>query len=123
MPTRDKRYIIESYLTQGRQYLKVDDILQVEGTETFTDTFADKFQIFKSNTNWGAKIRLYNMVLEKNGVRKRNLIPCYSTAEVANSVGEICPIGTKGLYDLVENKFYTNRSPSGDDFTAGPIVE
>ena len=51
-----------------------------------------------------------------------NFIPCYSTTTVTDVNGKQCPEGTKGLYDLVEGNFYTNKG-SGDDFKAGPDVE
>ena len=52
---------------------------------------------------------------------KRDFIPCYSTTIVTNVNGKECPTGTKGMYDLVEGKFYTNLG-NGEDFKAGPDV-
>ena len=52
--------------------------------------------------------RLYYTQIYENGTLVRNFVPC------KNSSGRV------GLYDLVENKFYTN--PDGDSFIAGTFV-
>ena len=51
----------------------------------------------------------------------RNLIPCYSTTTVIDANGKQCSSGTKGLYDLVEEKFYTNQGTG--EFIPGPDVD
>ena len=51
-----------------------------------------------------------------------NFIPCYSTTTVTDVNGKSCPNGTKGLYDTVEGKFYTNQG-TGEDFIPGPDVD
>ena len=60
-------------------------------------------------------------ILENNQLI-RYYIPCYSVTNVINSNSNSIPANTKGLYDLVEGKFYTNQNTSGNDFTAGPDV-
>lgn len=67
-------------------------------------------------------MRLYWCKLLDNGNINRNFIPCKSTTNVLNAEGNPVPADTKGLYDLVEGKFYTNKNTDGDDFTAGPEV-
>lgn len=57
----------------------------------------------------------------RNDILLRNFIPCKSTTTVTNVDGDTVPADTKGLYDLVEGEFYTNKS-GGKDFTAGPEV-
>ena len=65
--------------------------------------------------------KLYNAKLyNENDKIVRNFIPCYSATTVADINGNNCPSGTIGMYDLVENKFYTN-SGSGT-FLKGPDV-
>ena len=60
-------------------------------------------------------------ILENNQLI-RYYIPCYSVTNVINSNSNSIPANTKGLYDLVEGKFYTNQNTSGNDFTDGPDV-
>lgn len=50
----------------------------------------------------------------------RDYYPCYSTTTVTDVNGKQCLANTKGLYDLVEGKFYTNQGTG--DFIAGPDV-
>ena len=49
-------------------------------------------------------------------------IPCYSITAVTNADVDPVSANTKGLYDLIEGKFYTNKNNSGVDFTPGPEV-
>ena len=51
----------------------------------------------------------------------RNYVPCYSTTTVTNVDGVQVPANTKGLYDLVEGKFYTNQGTG--EFIAGLDVD
>ena len=48
-------------------------------------------------------------------------IPCYSITAITNVDGKSVTANTKGLYDLIEGKFYTNKG-SGIDFTPGSEV-
>ena len=67
-----------------------------------------------------SKIKLYScQILDKNEI-VRDFIPCYSTTTVTNVDNVSCPANTIGLYDLVNNKFYTNKG-SGT-FSAGPTI-
>lgn len=56
-----------------------------------------------------------------NNFLVRNFIPCYSTTTVTDVNGKTCPMGTKGMYDTIEGKFYTNQG-TGEDFIPGPEV-
>lgn len=56
-----------------------------------------------------AKERIYSFNLYENNIIKRYFIPCKTTKSVIDVSGKQCPIGTKGLYDKVEGKFYTNQ--------------
>ena len=57
----------------------------------------------------------------KDEVLIRNFVPCYSTTTVEDVNGKSCPKGTKGLYDTVKGKFYTNQGTG--EFIAGPDVD
>jgi len=61
--------------------------------------------------------------ISENNKFIRIYIPCYSTTTVTDVNGKNCPSGTKGMYDTVEGKFYTNQGdPTKGDFIAGPDV-
>ena len=66
----------------------------------------------EGNTAMGyapAKMKLYLCeILDRENLRKK-MIPCYSTTAVTDVNGKQCPQDTIGLYDLVEDKFYTNQ--------------
>lgn len=53
--------------------------------------------------------RIYKFILYDNDVEICNLVPC-----VRNSDKKV------GMYDMVENVFYSNQSNSEEDFIAGP---
>ena len=59
--------------------------------------------------NKGMRI-FYLRITNEEGKYVANFIPCYSKTN-----------DKKGLYDLVEGKFYTNQG-TGDDFIAGDNV-
>ena len=69
--------------------------------------------------NCNSKFKMNYCKISNNDSLIRYFIPCYSTTNVD---GKQCSSGTKGLYDLVEGKFYTNQNSSGEDFKAGPDV-
>ena len=79
------------------------------------DNLVDGIQEYSSCRIFYCKINIINNL-------EKNLIPCYSTETVTNVEGVQVPANTKGLYDLVEGKFYTNKNTSGTDFIAGPEV-
>ncbi len=84
-------------------------------TENFTGS-----DIFLFNTNEangtlasGASVQIsYFKIYDASGTLVRNFVPV-----VNNTTGKI------GMYDTVGGRFYGNAATSGDDFTAGPIVE
>ena len=68
-----------------------------------------------------SKIKLhYCVIYSENVLKIRDFIPCYSTITVTDENGKQCPSGTKGLYDTVEGKFYTNQGTG--EFIVGPDV-
>lgn len=62
--------------------------------------------------------KFYSAILYDDKSNIRNFIPCYSTVAVTDVDGKECPIGTIGMYDLVEGKFYTNQGTG--EFIKGP---
>ena len=60
-----------------------------------------------SNSNW-AKYKVYSCKIWDNDIIQRNLIPAKNSS------------GILGLYDAVNNVFYTNAGTG--TFTAGPIA-
>ena len=96
----------------------------------FNDTWNEiktTITVFTTNGyNYGyyipySKMKLYEFRFTENEIITHDLIPCQSTVAVTDINGKQCPANTKGLYDLVEGKFYTNQG-SGEDFIAGPEV-
>ena len=69
-----------------------------------------------------ASFKMNSCKILENNQLIRYYIPCYSVTNVINSNGNSVSANTKGLYDLVEGKFYTNKNNSGVDFTPGPEV-
>ena len=57
----------------------------------------------------------------RNNVSIKHFIPCKSTTTTINADGDTVPQNTKGLYDIVEGKFYTNQGTG--EFIAGPDVQ
>ena len=81
------------------------------------------FSLNKGGTSQGpASFKMNSCKILENNQLIRYYIPCYSVTNVINSNSNSVPANTKGLYDLVEGKFYTNQKTSGNDFTAGPDV-
>lgn len=72
--------------------------------------------IFQKNA-----IRVYNLKIYNNENIERNFIPCYCTTKVTDVKEIECASGTKGLYDLVNNVFYTNQGTG--EFVVGPDVD
>lgn len=88
-----------------------DVVLANVGSKTLNSNTS----IYLCNTNiersWnpGIKTKIFNAKIYNNSILIRDFIPCYRKSD--NKVG---------LYDLVENKFYTNEGTG--DFTSGPDV-
>ena len=69
-----------------------------------------------------ASFKMYSCEIKMNNVLIRKYIPCYCKEAVIDINGKTCPANTKGLYDIVEGKFYTNQG-TGEDFIPGPDVD
>lgn len=68
------------------------------------------FYLFQNGTTQKSSIKMYYFKIYDNDVIVRNFIPCYRKSD-----------SKPGMYDLVNNVFYTN-SATGADFTTGPAV-
>lgn len=71
--------------------------------------------LFASNNSgavsWISSISLYEFIVSKDNNVIANFIPVYRKTD-----------NKPGLYDTVNNVFYTNAATSGNDFTIGPDV-
>ena len=101
---------------KNKQYQYLDGELKGTGTySAFTCPGTAILFGFNNNgtpntTDFPAKV--YSLKIYDNNTLVRNFIPV-----VNNTTGKI------GMYDTVGGRFYGNAATSGDDFTAGPIVE
>ena len=111
-PVLNQKYSVYSKLYNGEQLLKVN------GTTIIQQSVANDFDtnlnlyLFCMNYNgasYFSKMKLYSLIIKENGTTKRNFVPCYR-----NSDNEI------GLYDIVNNVFYTNQGTGS--FTYGNVV-
>ena len=82
------------------------------------------FNVYSSNLgvsqDFAAKARVYSAEIYDGNTLVRNFIPCKCTEKVINVDNVQCLAGTVGMYDLVEEKFYTNKGTG--TFTPGPEV-
>lgn len=92
--------------TQELEIVKNKNVTVVNGTETINDygIFDCNYNLFifamnnGGNTNgWLALARIYYLQIINNGSLVRNFIPCYRKSD-----------SVAGMYDLVNNVFYTN---------------
>ena len=72
--------------------------------------------IFRDNNNINSSqekrcclMKLYSFLIYDDNELVRNFIPCYSTTTVTDVEGIVRAKDTIGLYDIVNNKFYTNK--------------
>ena len=120
-------YHIKTVLKNGFQSMEVDGRIlkttNISGDIIISNKNLNLFGGYDENGVSPSPIRLGNSkYFDNNNHLIRNFIPCYSTTTVKNIDGNQVPTNTKGLYDIVGGKFYTNQNTSGNDFTAGPDV-
>lgn len=81
--------------------LTCDDVEYTGNTDLSTGNMSNLYifaRYFKESSSAGiSKGKLYNFKVEENSVIKMNLIPCYRKED-----------NVIGMYDLVDNVFYTN---------------
>ena len=112
--TENTKYSFKTYLSNGLQRLYINDIIVKGTTFTTTSTNTKNIYLFTLNMNGTPSEqcfigKLYNFKIKENDVLTRDFIPCYR-----NSDNEV------GLYDLVNNVFYTNQGTGV--FTYGNVV-
>lgn len=82
---------------------------------TATFTSAHSLYLFARWISTGAyrpaTMKCYEFKIWDDGTLVRDFIPCYRKSD-----------NKPGLYDIVNDVFYTNAATSGDDFTVGPDV-
>lgn len=101
----DKKYKIETDFTLNQQCLKVDDETILSSNNSVQLNTGNNIFIFGYNhnalggidTRYPVSFKLYDFKLYDNETLIRDFIPCYRKSD--NEIG---------LYDLVENMFYTN---------------
>ena len=122
----NKMYHIKTILKNGFQSIEVDNTL-LKSTSIVGDLLINdkNLLLFGGYDEFGkgiTKMRLGETKYYNSSDNLiRNFIPCYSTTTVTDANGTQKPANTKGLYDTVEGKFYTNQG-GGADFIAGPNV-
>ena len=70
--------------------------------------FARNFIGLTSETR-PACVKIFSAKIFENDKIIRYFIPCYCITNVIDVYEEKCTDGTRGMYDIVENKFYTNE--------------
>ena len=119
----DTRHIYEL----KKEQFFVDGEKMVSLKKSIFQSSADIY-IFKDNnptsiTKRNCMMELFNFEIYDDEILIRKYIPCYSIKKVIDTKGKEYSAGTKGLYDIVEGKFYTNQGdPTKGDFIAGPDV-
>ena len=124
IPLNEK--VILEYTTQ---YININsqNYNYMDNSYSFTITNQCNLYIFTFNENGAVNAnkngawRIYSFKLLKSDKTVRNFIPCKSTTTVTDVKGNSCSKGTIGLYDTVNNKFYTNDGSYS--FIAGPEIE
>ena len=113
-------------LSKDGLYYNGELISQINNTVTFENTKTACLFAMSTNgalDNRQISMNVYYCKIYNNNNLVRDFVPCKSAIAVTNADGDTVPANTKGLYDLVEGKFYTNQNTSSlDDFTAGPEV-
>ncbi len=127
----DKDILNENYV------IEIKNGVQKYNGETLSNTIISNYTFSNSARNYGFPIigaaylswegfiknhQIISEIIWKDDTQgSHHFIPCYSTTTVTDANGTQKPANTKGLYDTVDGKFYTNQG-GGADFTAGPNV-
>ena len=72
-------------------------------------SFVDSNKVVRNSSNETFKGRIYKFIIYDKNNEQCNLVPCYTTTAVTDVNGNECSSGTIGLYDTVNNEFYTNQ--------------
>lgn len=118
-----KEYKVIYYGNIGKQEIYIDNILNKTNNWGIGNWLGRIYvgKLYKTNGNEnGISGYIYNLRVIENDSIVKNFIPCYNTTTVTDVDEKECLIGTAGLYDTVEGKFYTNQGTG--EFIAGPEV-
>ena len=107
--TLNTRYLLDLKKENTSLSKYVNNSLIGTGTSS-SKKVNSSFYLFLSGTDYG-KYKLYSCQLYRDDVLLRDFVPVYRKKD-----------NIAGLYDTVNDVFYTNAATSGDDFTVGPDV-
>ena len=115
----DQVYEVIFDITNGNASLTING--ELIGTSSGSSNSSNNYlmQLFRADVNNYQRIYSFECT-DNEGNKMFNFIPCYSTTAVKDVNGNDCPNGTRGMYDLVEGKFYTNQGTG--EFIVGPDV-
>lgn len=102
----ERKVLIAQFNSNGIN-LKIDE---ASTTRTGTHTTTGTYKIFE-NASYKASAKVYSLIIKENEDIIANFIPCYHKLDNVN---------VNGLYDLVENVFYTHQGT--DNFLVGENV-
>ena len=108
-------------ITKKHIYELDKNIFKVDNNMIYTYDYTSfkntkNINIFRDNNNINSSqekrcclMKLYSFLIYDDDELVRNFIPCYSTTTVTDVEGIVREKDTIGLYDIVNNKFYTNK--------------
>ena len=108
-------------ITEKHIYELDKNIFKVDNNMIYTYDYTSfkntkNINIFRDNNNINSSqekrcclMKLYSFLIYDDDELVRNFIPCYSTTTVTDVEGIVREKDTIGLYDIVNNKFYTNK--------------
>ena len=112
----DTLYTVKVEVSSGQQKMVVNnvEVLSSNSQETFVSNVSLALFANKSRTTVDGytNAKIYYVKIIENAILIRNFIPCYRKQD-----------NKPGLYDLVNDVFYTNANLSAtQDFIVGPDV-
>lgn len=106
-----KKYVAMQYNKAEGYAAYLDDTLKVSGSDVAnlnTNLYIGKVNNSLGGSSYGAGANIYSCKIWQGEILVRDYIPCINSSNIA------------GLYDLVNNKFYS--SSSSQQFTAGSAL-
>ena len=110
-----------NYTGMKKIHTKKNIIIETEDGTTSTGENTNQTYVFQNTAfvfaerndgddpRFNTKMKLYSLKIWENSELKRDFVPCYAKTSVTNVEGTTCAVGTLGLYDKANNKFYTNK--------------
>ena len=110
-PTDNTRYKIEASTISGDNYIKINNVLYVSGTYSYSFNMRCYLgATYGLDMNKKFRGNIYScQMYDENEVLIRDFVPCYRKND-----------NKSGMYDLVNDVFYT--SATSTDFDVGPDV-